>query len=421
MTRFSRLAVAFAGGLGLLSCAMAHAQQNSSATPASTPTSQAPRHDVGLKTPDMGAEPIDDYPKVTFGTLANLELAGFAAASGPDRGPGPSLRFDSTLLVNLSDDLSIDGLFQFKPRQPLRSDDPNKDLFINQGAGRREGGKMKELYVRYGDYRVGKFVQGFGRAYALLPGPYAADLVEESEQGYEPTEMIGIERIHVFDDEDHGWRQLSVSLFMVDRTFLHRSFPYDEGVIHYHDGGIGNTRWPENVMVTYDVLNQPVGHWGQLTWQASAIRWGRTSGAERGEYWATLGGDLAIPIRRSVASTLAREYSQVRLYLEAVRRQNFEGIAGRARDYLTGSVEYLAGPWIFSTSTTQRWTRDRERPLQQDRLHTLTVGYKFPTQTIVSVSAARERVDQRSGLYAGIRLTQTFTTCGRCMTKGSAY
>ncbi|MEO9062764.1 MAG: hypothetical protein ABI277_00395 [Burkholderiaceae bacterium] len=367
------------------------------------------------------AEPIGGFPKISFSTLGNLELAGMAAASGPSRDPRPSLRFDSTALLNLSDELSIDGLFQFKPRQPLRSDDPNKDLFINQGASRREGGKMKELYVRYGDYRIGKFVQNFGRAYVLLPGPYAADFIEETEQGYEPTEMVGVERIHVFDDEGSGWRQLSFSAFFVDRTFLHRSFPYDEGVIHYRNGGVGNTRYPENFMVTYDVLNMPVGQWAQMTWQASAIRFGKSFGAERGEVWSTLNGDMAIPINGSVASTLSRSYSQLHFYGEAVRRQNFQGFAGRSRDFLSASAEYLSGSWIFDATTTQRWTTDRVMPLQRDKLYTATVGYKLPSQTIVSFSLAHEEVDHRRGLYAGVRLTQTLTTCSRCLVKGQAY
>jgi hypothetical protein len=114
---------------------------------------------------------------------------------------------------------------------PLAADNPNNELFINRGLDRREGGKMKELYLRYGDWRLGKFVPDFGRAYALLPGPYASDFIEEPEQGYEPSDMLGIEKIHVFDDENAGWRQLSLTAFMADRTFLHQSFPFNEGMI----------------------------------------------------------------------------------------------------------------------------------------------------------------------------------------------
>ena len=376
------------------------------------------------KSKDAVAEPMAEvggWPKISFDTLGNLEYAGLGADSGPGRGPDVKLRFDSTLLVEFSDALSLDGLFQFKPREPLPASDPNRDLFINQGAGREEGGKMKELYIRYGDYRIGKFVQDFGRAYALAPGPFAADLVEEPEEGYEPADMIGVERIHVFGDESTGWRQISLSAFMVDRTFLHESFPFNEGLIHLKDGGVGNTRWPENLMATYDVLNMPVGHWAHMSYQASVIRWGRTYGAERGEWWTTTGADLSIPLQGSVADTLRGSYSQLHLYLELARRDNFNGVAGRARTYLTASAEYMRGPWVFDLTTTQRWTHDRVEPLQKDALYTASFGYTLPSATVAALSVAREQVGDRRGVYAGLRLTQTFTLCSRCLAKGQFF
>jgi hypothetical protein len=371
---------------------------------------------------DMGDEhTTGSYPKFSFDTLVNTEAAGLAAEHAPGRGPGGSLRVDSRAIYNFSDTLLIDGLFQFKPRAPRPADDPNRKLFVNQGAGREEGGKMKELYVRYGDYRFGKFVQNFGRAYLLLPGPYAADFIEETEEGYEPSEMVGAEYLHVFDKEDKGWRQISVSAFMVDRSVLHRSYPYDEGRIHLHDGGLGNTRLPQNVMVTYDVLNQPVGHLGQLTYQASAIRWGRPVDAQRGEFWTTVGADLAVPMRKSVSSTLQGNYSQLRFYTEFARRDNFRGVAGQKRDFASASTEYLNGRWVFGITTTQRWTRSTDNPLQKDAVYTATAGYKFPDQSQLTFSVANETVDSRKGLYMGLRFTKTLTACNRCQIKGSAY
>ena len=361
------------------------------------------------------------WPKVGLETIASLEYAGFSAQGGPSRGPDLKLRFDSTFLAQLNDTLSIDGLFQFKPRQPLSADDPNHDLYINQGPGRSEGGKMKELYVRSGDYRFGKFVQDFGRAYVLLPGFQAADFSEESEQGYEPTEMVGVEKIHVFDSEDEGWRQLSLSAFMVDRTFLHQSFPYNEGMIHYADGGIGNTRFPENVMATWDVLNQPVGRWAQLNYQASVIRWGKTYGTQQGEWWTTLGGDLSVPLQGSVEDTLRGGYSQVRLYIEGARRDNFQGIAGRARNFLSASAEYAEGQWIADLTTTQRWTTDSNAPLQKDELYTASIGYTLPSRTVAALSVGHETAGSHGGFYLGIRLTQTLTTCSMCSAKDPYY
>jgi hypothetical protein len=372
-------------------------------------------------TPRTQPDDAGGWPKIGFETIASLESAGFAAQGGPSRGPDLRLRFDSTFLAQLNDSLSIDGLLQFKPRQPLAASDPNHELFINQGPGRREGGKFKELFVRSGDYRFGKFVQDFGRAYVLLPGPQAADFTEESEQGYEPTEMIGVEKIHVFESENGGWRQLSLSAFMVDRTFLHQSFPYNEGMIHYADGGIGNTRWPENFMATWDVLNKPVGQWAQLNYQAGVIRWGKTYGAQQGEWWTTLGGDLSIPLQDSVEDTLRGHYSQLRLYLEGARRDNFQGIAGRARDFLSGSAEYMNGPWVIDLTTTQRWTTDRITPLQKDELYTTSIGYTLPSRTVAALSVGHEIVGSHQGFYLGIRLTQTLTTCSMCLANEPYY
>ncbi|MDY7523674.1 hypothetical protein [Sphingomonas sp. 10B4] len=331
-----------------------------------------------------------------------------------------SVRFDTTLSYATSDALNFYGLFQFKAREPLPADDPNKDLFVNQGAGRRVGGKFKELYVRYDTWRVGKFVQNFGRAYVLLPGPFSADFIEETDQGYEPSEMLGIEKLHVFGSEKYGWQQISVSAFMVDRSPLHRSFPYDEGQIHYKDGGVGNTHLPTNVMVTYDALNVPVGHGAQATFQASAIRWGRTFGVPRGEFWTTLGGDVSIPLGNSVRKTLQRKYTEVHLYVEGARRANFQGLPGRDRNYVTEAGEFLRGPWQIDMSATQRWTTDPLMPTQQDRIYTGTIGRNFASQSLLLLSVARERVADRSGVYAGIRLVQTFTACARCA-RGAAY
>lgn len=361
------------------------------------------------------------WPKISFDTVASLDYARMSSSTGPNRGPGPVLWDDSTFLAEFNDTVSLDGLFQFKPREALASSNPNQDLFINRGLNRKEGGKMKEFYVRYGDWRIGKFVQDFGRGYALLPGPWASDFLEEPEQGYEPSDMVGVEKIHVSGDEEHGWKQLSLSAFMKDRTFLHASFPFNEGIVHYRDGGVGNTRLPENAMATYDVLNAPLGHWGQTTYQASVIRWGKTYGTQRAEWWATLGDDIAIPLRGSVEDTLREHYSQLHLYVEGTRRWDFDGVAGQKRDFLSGSVEYLSGPWMFDLTTTQRWTSDNASLIRKDEIYAGTIAYALPSQTVIALSAAHEKVGEEKGLYIGVRITQAFALCSKCIAKGTRF
>src|SRR5258705_1639245 len=168
--------------------------------------------------PPNSSEGVGFWPKFSFETIAALEYGGIWPKDGPGRGPDLKLWFDSTFIAQINENLSFDGLFQFKPRQPLSATDLNQQLFINQAPGLQEGGKMKELFVRYGNYRFGKFVPDFGRAYNLMPGFQAQDFVAEAEQGYEPAEMTGVEWIHIFPNENGGWRQLSVSAVMVDRT-----------------------------------------------------------------------------------------------------------------------------------------------------------------------------------------------------------
>jgi hypothetical protein len=413
------------GATGLAALLLA-ALNGALAQSASPPTSgdnpaQARTMTQAPATHEAGAADLGGWPKISFDTVASLDYAHMSSSTGPDRGPGLVFWADSTFLAEFNDTLSVDGLFQFKPREPLAASNPNQDLFINRGLNRKEGGKMKELYVRYGDWRIGKLVQDFGRAYALLPGPWASDFIEEPDQGYEPSDMIGVEKIHVFGDEEHGWKQLSLSAFMKDRTFLHASFPYNEGIVHYRDGGVGNTRLPENVMATYDVLNAPLGHWGQMNYQASVIRWGKTFDTQRAEWWATLGDDITVPLRGSVEDTLRGTYSHLRFYVEGARRWNFNGIAGQKRDFLSGSAEYRAGPWTFDLTTTQRWTNDNGTLVRKDEIYTGTIAYALPSQTVIALSAAQERVGQEKGLYVGVRITQTFTLCSKCIAKGKYF
>lgn len=370
---------------------------------------------------DMGAEPIGDFPKISFNTIASVELTGLAVPGGTGRGPTLYPRWDSTLLVDINDTLQFDALYQFKARQPRPPGDPNKDLFINQGAGRRVGGKLKELYFRYGEWRAGKFVQNFGRAYYLLPGPFSADFIEESDQGYEPSDMIGIERLHVFGSEKYGWQQLTVSAFFFDRTFLHESWPFNEGMVHYRDGGAANTRWPSNIMVTWDLLNMPVGRGAQLSGQASVIRMGHTFNSEHNEFWSTLGANVAIPLKGSVADTLSGRYSQLNLYAEAAQRRNFNGFAERNRNYVSLSGEYLTGRWLFDLTATRRWTTDRVLPTQFEHNYTATIQNSARGWGLLAFSIAHENVAGRKGVYGGVRITRTIQLCSRCQMRGTAY
>jgi len=49
------------------------------------------------------------------------------------------------------------------------------------------------------------------------------------------------------------------------------------------------------------------------------------------------------------------------------------------------------------------------------------LGYLFPTQTLALLSVASEKVGDCRDIFTGILLQQAFTTCSRCLARGTAY
>ena len=103
-----------------------------------------------------------------------------------------------------------------------------------------------------------------------------------------------------------------------------------------------------------------------------------------------------------------------------MRRENFNGGAGRARTWLSRPSEYGAGPGAADATATRRGTTDRVDPTQRDRLYTASVGYNFQRQLLATLSIAQERVGDRAGVYAGLRLTKTFSLFSRSLVAGRA-
>jgi hypothetical protein len=374
---------------------------------------------LGLAVPAMAQDEPHDvgaWPKVGFETVASLEYFNFSP-KGLENDDGVGLRVNSSALVEFNPDWSLSATAQFKPLEEPDPADPIGDLLENQAGRRKPGLFMKEIYVRWVDFRFGKFTQDFGRASFLTPGPYSQDFAED----YELSEQVGVEWIHVFDNENQGWRQLSLSAFMVDRSFLSESLFYNVGRLHFKDGGVGNSRGPDNFMATYDVINQPVANGSSLSYQVSVARLGKRYGAEKNEWWSTAGFDFNIPLNGSVEDTLGGRFSELRLFVEGVHMEDFEGVNGRRREHLTGAAEYVYGPWTFDLTSTYRWTRDPVAGHDLDKLYTATFGYALPSDTLAQLSVAKEEVNGHKGIFAGVRFTQTFSICDRCLVRAPAY
>jgi hypothetical protein len=56
-----------------------------------------------------------------------------------------------------------------------------------------------------------------------------------------------------------------------------------------------------------------------------------------------------------------------------------------------------------------------------DKLYTATFGYALPSDTLAQLSVAKEEVNGHKGIFAGVRFTQTFSICDRCLVRAPAY
>jgi len=70
---------------------------------------------------------------------------------------------------------------------------------------------------------------------------------------------------------------------------------------------------------------------------------------------------------------------------------------------------------------SQRWTPGGPDGRRNDAFYSAGVGYTFRTATLPELSLASERVGDRDGVYAGLRLSQTITTCDHCLLRGRYY
>ena len=314
-------------------------------------------------------------------------------------------------IVDFTDQFSVSSLMSM--RQLVDPLDGSRSAFANEGL------YAEELYAQWTNQifkvRAGKFAQKFGRAWYLTPGIYGQNFVSD----YQLAEQMGVEASWVFLPYQFGQHQISISDFMADRTFLSESLFFNRGRTNISAGGPGNTKDPQSYVLSYDASNVPLP-FGALSYQASYAWLGQGLGDTGVEHRASFGVNANIPLNGGVAETLRGRFSQIRLMGEAVRRWDANGVAGQRMDYLTGAMEYVQGNWVFDLSATGRWTTYLGQTTA-DRLAQATIGYNLPMDTTVALGVAYQRTGGVDGLYVGLQLTYTYTSCDRCMILAKHY
>ncbi len=283
----------------------------------------------------------------------------------------------------------------------------------------REGLFAEELYGQWNNQifkvKFGKFAPNFARAWYLTPGVYGQDFNSD----YALSEEIGAEASYVFVPETFGRHSISVADFMTDRSVLSRSLFNDRGQVHLSDGGPANTRAPKSWVFSYDAANVPVGKYA-LDYQVSYATLARGFGDTGQERRIAAGLNINAPVNRSVEETLRGHFSEFRFIAEAVRLLDADGVAGQKRDYVTEAFEYVRGTWVLDFAETDRWTRNPGSTVH-DRLTSASIGKALPSDTAVSLGIAQHDEGGVKSFWAGLQLSQTLTTCDRCLIRSKHY
>ena len=372
------------------------------ATAAATPTlAQSMQMDVGA------------WPKVGFETAVNFEYDHYAQHGSASSGAF-NVQAEHQTLIEFDNHWSVSNLLTLEPGQDPT---PGKEQFLSDHELYAE-----ELFGRWNNelvnVRFGKFAQNFARGWYLTPGLYGQDFAGD----YGLAETVGADAQFDLGFPSAGLHQVSISTFMVDRSFLSQSLIYNRGQVHYQDGGPANTKGLDSFVMSYDATNVPVGPHAALNYQLSAATLGGGLGADGAERRYSAGADVNVPLfGGTIGQTLHGRFNELRVFGEVVHYDRADGVNGRHRNYATGAVELVNGPWVLDLAATDRWMKDVMSPTVHDTMRTISIGYSLPSDTSVALGVSRETVDGDKGVIVGLSISQTFTLCDRCLIRGRHY
>lgn len=265
--------------------------------------------------------------------------------------------------LTLNDRFYIDGTFVL---EPVRDPEPGDDLFFED-----EGIYAEEIKLNFihGPWHVfaGKFNPAFGFGWEWGRGIWGEDFAED----YEITEKIGFGVAHAFETETMGTHTLTGSTFFADTTVLSQSIIRGRGTVEKEDGGASNTEDFSSFVAGLDGDN--VAGVDGLYYKLGYRFLGEgdadhaTGGADESGWVATLGHRIGMSDR--VDLDLFAEYTDI---------QNFGGVDGEDRDYLSGSAKVIMDErWNLTLAHTMRNIDVSGADDIDDHLTQVSAGYDF--------------------------------------------
>jgi len=237
---------------------------------------------------------------------------------------------------------------------------------------------IQDLNIVYGDGRWevmgGKFTPDFGTAWNLAPDLFGQDVPSD----YEFDEQIGFGGSYVFGTGRWGFHQLTGSAFFQDNSPLSESLFTNRGRNTTSDGGPGNTGDPQSFAIAYDAEALPIfPDLGIVDTQLAFIRRARGEGDDSSEKGYAASASLSFPLSNDIESTLADGYSELNPFFEVAYFDDYDGVGGQDRYYLTAALDYVLGPWDFGTAYTLTITDAPGLSTEHDHIFSLQAGYTF--------------------------------------------
>lgn len=220
-----------------------------------------------------------EYPKLSGEILIEIENDyTFDADEKDDELNDLFNTTEAALSLGFTEDTSLNTSLTF---EPIRDAEDDRE-FEDQGLF------VEELYLEH-DFgalaiSAGKFNPAFGITWDVAPGIFGVDFGEE----YELTEKLGA-RVTIPVEVGLGESSISLSAYQADRTVLSESLFNNRGNLDESDGGVSNTDWPENFVVSFD------GEDNGTTYHLAARRQAKGKGDDHDEFGFVAGGETPVP------------------------------------------------------------------------------------------------------------------------------
>ena len=270
---------------------------------------------------------------------------------------------------------------------------------------------IQDINLSYGDGRWevlgGKFTPNFGRAWNLAPDLYGQDIAED----YEFDERIGLGGAYTFGDGSWGLHTLSGTTFFLDTTFLSDSIITSRGRTKKSDGGPSNTESLESFAVAYDATALPIRALPGLQYQLGVISQAKGSTESAREVGYVASANASFPLS-DPESPLSYDFIELKPLLEFVYFDDFDGVDGQDRSYVTGALELIYGQWDFGATYSYVYTDNPDDPSGNDEGYeaSLQGGYTLENGLGIAIgwNYARDPDDGSEGQQVGIEFTYEY-------------